>query len=116
MARSDTMDAGEDIIMNDIKAIDLPLDEIRRYCAAQPIARLSLFGSALRDELTPESDIDLLVEYLPDAPVSLFKMGGHLMDLTEILGRQAHLSTPYSLGPFLDEVLQHARLIYAAEK
>jgi predicted nucleotidyltransferase len=45
-----------------IKAIkiDIPIDRIREYCATQPIMRLSVFGSAARDELTPESDIDLL--------------------------------------------------------
>ena len=47
-------------------AAALPIDRIREYCAGQPIERLSVFGSAARGELTDESDIDLLVEYLPD--------------------------------------------------
>ena len=99
--------------MKDISAIDLPLDQIREYCATQPIARLSLFGSALRDELRPESDIDLLVEYEPDAPVGLFAMGGHLMDLSDIVGRKVDLCTPNGLSPYIrGEIVDSARLIY----
>ncbi len=93
-----------------------PIAEIREYCAAQPILRLSVFGSAARDELTPESDIDLLVEYMPDASVGLFDMGGHLMDLQDIVGRNVDLVTPKGLCPYIrDEVLDDARQIYAKE-
>ena len=51
--------------MKELVCVDLPEDKIREYCATQPIRRLSVFGSAVRNELTPDSDIDLLVEYLP---------------------------------------------------
>ncbi len=89
---------------------------IRAYCAEQPIERLSRFGSALRGELTPESDMDLLVEYEPDARISLFDMGGHLMDIQDIVGRKVDLVTPKGLCPYIrDEVLDDARLIYAKE-
>ncbi len=99
--------------MSESIAFDLPLKAIRAYCAEQPIERLSLFGSALRGELTPESDIDLLVEYEPDARVGLFDMGGHLMDLQDIVGRKVDLVTPKGLCPYIrDEVLDGARLIY----
>ncbi len=99
--------------MSESVAIDLPLEAIRAYCETQPIERLSLFGSAVRNELTPESDIDLLVEYLPEARITLFDMGGHLMDLSEIVGRKVDLVTPKGLCPYIrDEVLDVARLIY----
>ncbi len=92
----------------------LPIDKIREYCADQPILRLSVFGSAARDELRPESDIDLLVEYLPDAPVGLFDMGGHWMDFQDILGRKVDLVTPKGLCKCIrDEVLESARVIYS---
>ncbi len=94
----------------------LPEDRIREYCARQPIRRLSLFGSATRNELTPDSDINLLVEYLPDAPVSLFDMGGHLTDLSEIIGRRVDLCTPDGLSPYIrDEITGSAKLVYAQE-
>ncbi|MCY4525090.1 MAG: nucleotidyltransferase family protein [Anaerolineaceae bacterium] len=94
----------------------LPEERIREYCARQPIRRLSVFGSAARNELTPESDIDLLVEYLPDAAISLFDMGGHLTDLSEIIGRRVDLCTPTGLSPYIrDEIIESAKLIYAKE-
>ena len=102
--------------MSETVAIDLPLKAIREYCATQPIARLSVFGSAARNELTPESDIDFLVEYEPDAPVGLFAMGGHLMDFQDIVGRKVDLVTPNGLCKYIrEDVLDEARLIYAKE-
>lgn len=94
----------------------LPEDEIREYCKSQPIERLSVFGSALRNELRPESDIDLLVEYLPDAPVGYFSMARHMRDLSEIMGRTVDLATPNSLSRYIrQEILESARLIYKQE-
>ena len=95
-----------------IKSI-LPEDKIREYCATQPILRLSVFGSALRDELTPESDIDLLVEYRPGATVTLLTLAGHEIDLGELLGRKVDLRMPGELhDSFRQRVLDSARLIY----
>ncbi len=92
----------------------IPADKIREYCASQPIQRLSVFGSALRDELTPESDIDLLVEYLPDARISYFDMGRHVTDLIKIVGRPVDLCTPKSISRyFRQNVLDSAMPIYA---
>ena len=102
--------------MSEIVALDLPLKAIRAYCKTQPIERLSVFGSAARNELTPESDIDLLVEYAPDARIGLFNMGGHLMDFQDIVGRKVDLVTPKGLCPYIrDEALDDARQIYAKE-
>ena len=102
--------------MSELIQTHLPEDKIREYCKGQPIERLSVFGSALRNELRPESDIDLLVEYLPDAPVGLFAMGGHLRDLSEIVGRRVDLCTPNGLSKYIrDEIVESARLIYAKE-
>lgn len=94
----------------------LPEDRIREYCARQPIRRLSMFGSAARNELTPESDIDLLVEYEADARVGLFAMSGHRRDLSEIVEREVDLCTPRGISRYIrDEVIAGARLIYAKE-
>ena len=61
--------------MSDVLNTFITEDKIREYCAGQPIQSLSVFGSAVRNELTPESDIDLLVEYMPDAGIRLFDHG-----------------------------------------
>ena len=91
-------------------------DKIREYCASQPIKRLSVFGSAARNELTPESDIDLLIEYLPDARISYFDMGRQVLAFTDITGRQVDLCTPKSISRyFRQNVLESAIPIYAKE-
>ena len=100
--------------MSDIKTIDLPIERIREYCETQPIKRLSLFGSALRDEMTEESDIDLLVEYLPSARVGYFELVRQQMDLSELIGSTVDLRTPNELSRFFrQEVVDSAVLIYA---
>ena len=102
--------------MKELVCVDLPHDKIREYCATQPIKRLSVFGSAARNELTPESDIDLLVEYMPDARISYFDMGRHITDLMEITGRPVDLCTPNSISRyFRQNVIDTAMPIYAKE-
>lgn len=102
--------------MNELACVNLPADKIRDYCAGQPILRLSVFGSAARNELTPESDIDLLVEYMPDARISYFDMGRHVTDLIEIVDRHVDLCTPKSLSRyFRQDVIDSALPIYEKE-
>ena len=109
------MDDGIWIMSETIKSI-LPEDKIREYCATQPIRRLSVFGSAVRGELTPESDIDFLVEYLPDASVGYFSMARHMRGLSEIVGRPVDLFTRNGLKEYIrQEVDTSAKLIYAQE-
>ena len=91
----------------------LPLEAICAFCEQHPIKHLSLFGSALRDELGPESDIDLLVEYAPDARISYFDMAQQEIDLGQIIRRNVDLRTPQELSPhFRRQVIESAELIY----
>jgi len=88
--------------------------EMAAFCKRHHIARLSLFGSILRDDFTPESDVDVLVEFDPEcAPgLAFFLMQD---ELAEIIGRRVDLHTPGSLSRyFRDEVLREARLLYVA--
>lgn len=92
--------------------LELPLDEIREYCASQPIRRLSVFGSALRGELRSDSDIDLLVEYQADARVGL-AFFQHMVDLSRIIGREVDLRTPEDLSRYFRQtVCEEARPIF----
>ena len=94
-------------------SFDLPLDEIRSYCQQQPVRRLALFGSVLRDDFSTESDIDMLVDYEPDAPITLLDMAQQELELTDIIGRKVDLRTRNELSPFFrDEVLAEAVVIY----
>ena len=94
--------------------IDIPRDRIEAFCRANGIRRLALFGSVLRDDFRPESDIDVLVEFQPGVQVGLAFI--RLQDdLSSILGRKVDLNTPGSLSKyFRDEVLGEAEALYVA--
>lgn len=99
--------------MNTPFAIALPIDAIRAYCAGQPIHRLAVFGSVLRADFSPDSDVDLLVEYVPGVPVTYLDMAGQEIDLGEIVGRKIDLRTPAELSPyFRQQVIESAQVIY----
>ena len=94
--------------------IDIPNDQIAEFCVRHRIRRLSLFGSILRDDFQPESDIDLLVEFEPGATPG-FGFFGIQEELAEMLGRKVDLNTPQCLSKyFVDEVLREARVLYEA--
>jgi predicted nucleotidyltransferase len=57
------------------------------------VTELALFGSALRDDFGPESDVDLLVTFDPDAPWSLFDLVEMKLDLEELFGREVDVMT-----------------------
>ena len=74
-------------------------EEMARFCRRHGIKRLSLFGSILRDDFGPESDIDILVEFGAGETPSLFELGGMVMELREKFGREVDLKTPGFLSP-----------------
>ena len=95
--------------------IALPMDAVAEFCRRHGIARLSLFGSVLRDDFTPESDIDVLVEFLPDRTPTLASIAVMEDDLSTMLGRRVDLRTPQELSRyFRDEVMASARVLHAA--
>ena len=88
--------------------------ELETFCRRNHITRMSLFGSALRDELEPGSDIDILVEFDKDHMPGLFDIAGMEIELSEMFGRKVDLRTPAELSRyFRDEVLEKARVEYA---
>ena len=98
--------------MNPETTFDLPLGAIREYCARQPIRRLSVFGSALHGDTRPDSDLDLLVEYMAGSRVGL-AFFQHMVDLSQIIGREVDLRTPEDLSPhFRNVVCEEARPIF----
>ena len=72
--------------------IKIPTDVVADFCQRNKIRRLALFGSVLREDFTPESDVDVLVEFEPDAQVGLALITIQ-EDLSEILDRQVELHT-----------------------
>ena len=78
---------------------------------------MSVFGSVLRDDFGPESDIDVLVEFLPQIRTSLFRLVDMQDELTGIFGRQVDLVTKPSLHPYIrDNVLRSRQVIYVATR
>jgi predicted nucleotidyltransferase len=90
--------------------ISLDQSKIAEFCRKRHIRRLSLFGSVLREDFRPDSDVDVLVEFEPGhvPGLDLFTME---MELSEILGREVDLNTPGFLSPyFRNEVLAEAEV------
>ena len=94
--------------------VDMHDAELAVFCRSHHIRRLSLFGSALRDDFRPDSDVDMLVEFQPDCPVGLIKLAAIERALSNLLGRTVDLRTPDELSPyFRDEVARSAVVQYA---
>jgi len=95
--------------------IDIPKEKIAEFCRRNQIRRLALFGSVLRDDFGPDSDIDVLVEFEPDAKVGLFRLAGMEIELSGLLGRKVDLNTPGFLSDyFREQVLSEAENQYDA--
>jgi predicted nucleotidyltransferase len=91
------------------------VDRIRiaQFCRRHHIRRLSLFGSVLREDFGPDSDVDVLVEFDPEhiPGLAFFDMEA---ELSEMLGRKVDLNTPGFLSPyFRDQVMAEAEVQYA---
>ncbi len=96
--------------------VPIPKDQLAAFCQAHGIRWMAVFGSALRSDFGPESDIDLLVEFAPDRIPGLFAFAGMELELTRILGRKVDLRTPEDLSRyFRQEVLAEAQVQYAQE-
>jgi predicted nucleotidyltransferase len=94
--------------------IDIPRDRIAEFCRRHSIRRLALFGSVLRDDFTPESDVDVLVEFLPEAHLG---MGYYVLgdELEEILGYPVDVRTEEELSKyFREEVMAELEDVYVA--
>lgn len=97
-------------MLNNSTKILIP--KIQQFMKGQPILRAWLFGSYSRGEETQESDIDILVEYdNTDGFVSLFKMGGILMDLSDLLGVKVDLVDSRGLMDFARKSVERDKIL-----
>lgn len=95
--------------------ISIPLEEITAFCRRNGVRYLALFGSVLRGDFRPDSDVDILVEFEPDKRIGLIGFAGLENQLSRMLGRKVDLNTADGLSPYYaDEVLHEAVPIYAA--
>lgn len=95
--------------------ISIDKERIAEFCRKNHIRKLAFFGSVLRDDFGPDSDVDVLVEFEPGTPVGLIRMAGMELELSEIIGRKVDLRTASDLSRhFRDEVVNAAEVQYAA--
>ena len=95
--------------------IDLPESAIADICRRHQVKELFLFGSAVRGELRPDSDLDLLVDFPPGARPGLLGVSAMMREFTALLGRRVDLAVKPALKRLIRPgVLAEARLIYAA--
>lgn len=77
--------------------LDLPREAIEAFCRKWQIARLDLFGSVLREDFGPDSDVDFLVTFAPDIRATLFDLVTMELELTEIVGRKVDLVSRWGI-------------------
>ena len=92
----------------------LPKQKIAAFCRRHHIRKLALFGSALRDDFAPDSDLDILVEFEPEHVPGL-EFFGMETELSGMLGRKVDLNTPQFLSHhFRQSALEEAEVQYVA--
>jgi len=93
--------------------IKISKEEIVEFCKRNHITKFAFFGSILRSDFRPDSDIDILVDFESDYPVSLFDIAGMEIELSDIIGRKVDLRTPEDLSRyFRNEVVATAEVQY----
>lgn len=86
---------------------------IAEFCRKNGIRKLAIFGSALREDFGPQSDLDVLVEFQPGVHAGLLRLAHLEEELSQLLGRKVDLNTPGCLSPyFREEVLREAKVVH----
>lgn len=96
--------------------LEIPTSEIATFCRRYKIRELALFGSVLRPDFTPESDVDVLIDFEPgaDETLTLVDLAGMQLELSHLLHRQTDLVLRDGLKPLIkDEVLNSLQVVYA---
>ena len=96
------------------RRLNVPVDEVVAFCRRNHIMKMSLFGSILRDDFRPDSDVDVLVEFHPDHIPGLMTLAGIEIELSQLVGgRKVDIHTPGGLSKYLvDRVLAEAQVLH----
>jgi len=90
-------------------------EEVAAICNRYRVRELSVFGSAARGEMNPDSDVDLLVDFESDAQIGLLELSAMRIDFSTLLDRRVDIAIKPALKPLVrSEVLADARVLYAA--
>ena len=94
--------------------LKLPKNKIDDFCRRHNVRRLALFGSVLGEDFTPESDVDILIEFEPGTRIGL-RFFALQDELSQIVGRKVDLNTPGFLSKYFRErVMEEAEDQYAS--
>jgi uncharacterized protein len=96
--------------------INIPKDKIEDFCKRWKIAEFALFGSVLREDFRPDSDVDVLVTFEPEGGITFENRLVMLDELAEIFGREVDLIEKGAIrNPFRrHEILTTKEVVYAA--
>ena len=83
--------------------LSIPRDRVAAFCRKHGIRKFSLFGSVIRDDFGPDSDVDVLAEFKPGTRFTLIDLMAMQRELTEIVGRKAEIFEFRSLRPWMQE-------------
>jgi uncharacterized protein len=101
--------------MIELGPVQVDESSVVELCRRYHVRELSVFGSVARGDWRPDSDVDILVEFLPNAGIGLLEYAGLMNALSDLLGRKVDLVSKRGLKPLIrDSVLGDARLLYAA--
>jgi len=99
------------------RTLEIPVEPLADFCRRNQVQELALFGSAASGVIGPESDIDLLVTFLPEARVGFLTLARMQHELEELLGRKVDLVPKGGLKPMIREsVLANAQVIYVSQE
>jgi hypothetical protein len=95
--------------------INISSEQIADFCRRHHIRKLALFGSVLRDDFRPDSDVDVLLEFEEDVRIGLLGLMTIQLEFTDMIGREADFRLPGDLSRyFRDRVIAEAEVLYAA--
>jgi len=90
-------------------------EKIADFCRRHHIRKFAFFGSVLRDDFRPDSDVDVLVEFEPEYRLGLFELMRMQREFSDLIGREADFRTPEDLGRYMrDRVMAESEVQYAA--
>lgn len=93
----------------------IPQKEIKEFCRCYQVQRLALFGSVLRKDFRPESDVDVLISFMPATRVGFLTLSRIERELSELFQRRVDLVPLDGLKPVIrDSVLSNIEEVYAA--
>jgi predicted nucleotidyltransferase len=94
--------------------LEFSSETLSHFCQRNQVRRMSLFGSVLRDDFQAGSDVDVLVQFNPEARVSFMTLGKMRRELEAIFQRPVDLVPQDGLKPVIrDEILAEAQEVYA---